>query len=546
MSNTTTNFNLVQPEKTDPAAISVLNGDLGIIDEEMAKPPLTINGILPDPVTRNTTVNEVPLAGNLATDEAQDVFGTFTERTSGGTASIADGSAWLVTVKGNSVKTGVVQEELSYEITSDDVTVTTFDEDTFKSVVTESGTTTLTFTSSWSADPATYGFTLAGTPANGDTIVITYVKGNRGVITSANPTTFNSTGWNLFNYDTGYAKVVQYSAQYGFVIAGTYSLLEFATTVNGTRSTIVPVEGAFNIPSDGYVFVTGGNQTDTAIYMTWSDWTDPDNVPAFATYTVDQISLAAVMVNFPAGLMSVGEVRDEINLNTQRAISRIERLAYTDANLAYAEDSGRPYDTDTDYIYLVRETPVPTVIDVDGSYAVSDHGIEFFLGTPVACVAETLYGQDLKGKLRRDVVTISAQELTASDQAQVRTNIGAASASDVTTLQTSVAGKQDALSVSSKTYTANKGVTCKVRKYGAVVNMVISGTATGTISANETIFTLETAHRPAIAFEMMGTLSNSITAVFAVTTGGVVTCKSAINSSGNTYPRLCASYVGSV
>lgn len=546
MSNTTTNFNLVQPEKTDPAAISVLNGDLDIIDEEMAKPPLTINGILPDPVTRNTTVNEVPLAGNLATDEAQDVFGTFTERTSGGTASIADGSAWLVTVKGNSVKTGVVQEELSYEITSDDVTVTTFDEDTFKSVVTESGTTTLTFTSSWSADPATYGFTLAGTPANGDTIVITYVKGNRGVITSANPTTFNSTGWNLFNYDTGYAKVVQYSAQYGFVIAGTYSLLEFATTVNGTRSTIVPVEGAFNIPSDGYVFVTGGNQTDTAIYMTWSDWTDPDNVPAFATYTVDQISLAAVMVNFPAGLMSVGEVRDEINLNTQRAISRIERLAYTDANLAAAEASGRPYDTDTDYIYLVRETPVTTVIDVDGSYSVSDHGIEFFLGTPVACVAETLYGQDLKGKLRRDVVTISAQELTASDQAQVRTNIGAASASDVTTLQTSVAGKQDALSVSSKTYTANKGVTCKVRKYGAVVNMVIGGTATGTISANETIFTLETAHRPAIAFEMMGTLSNSITAVFTVTTGGVVTCKSAINSSGNTYPRLCASYVGSV
>ena len=145
MSNTTTNFNLVQPEKTDPAAISVLNGDLGIIDEEMAKPPLTINGILPDPVTRNTTVNEVPLAGNLSSDEAQDVFGSFIERTSGGDASIADGSAWLVTVKGNSVKTGNVQEELNYTVNSVYMTVTAFDADTFKSVVTTSGTTTMSY-----------------------------------------------------------------------------------------------------------------------------------------------------------------------------------------------------------------------------------------------------------------------------------------------------------------------------------------------------------------------------------------------------------------
>ena len=270
MSNSTPFFNLVQPEKTDPAAIGTLNGDLDIIDEEMHKPPLSVNGTLPDSTSRNIVINEVPLAGNLSSDEAQDVFGSFIQRTSGGDASIAEGSAWLVSVRGNSVKTGYVPESLVYEVNSDDIIVTSFNEATFKTVVTESGTTTLSYASSWSADPATYGFTLEGTPADGDSIVIVYTKENRGVITSANPTTFNSTGWNLYNYDSGYARVVKYSNQYGYVISGTYSLLEFSPTVNGTRSTITPVDGAFNVPSDGYVFVTGGNQTDTEIYLTWS------------------------------------------------------------------------------------------------------------------------------------------------------------------------------------------------------------------------------------------------------------------------------------
>ena len=46
------------------------------------------------------------------------------------------------------------------------------------------------------------------------------------------------------------------------------------------------------------------------------------------------------------------------------------------------------------------------------------------LRTPVTVLA--LYGQDLKGKLQRDVVTISSQTLTDSQKAQARANIGAA------------------------------------------------------------------------------------------------------------------------
>ena len=53
---------------------------------------------------------------------------------------------------------------------------------------------------------------------------------------------------------------------------------------------------------------------------------------------------------------------------------------------------------------------------------------------------ESFYGQNLEDKLRTDVVTISAQALSAAQQAQVRTNVGAASASDLSALETQVDG----------------------------------------------------------------------------------------------------------
>ena len=428
-------FNLFKPAKTDSQAVAKLNENMDIIDTEMHRPPLSVNGIFPDSTTRDLTLNEVPLAGNLSSDDAQSTFGTYIERSTGGAASVADGSGWLVSIKGKSVKTGYIPESLDMTVTpatrqeGEQAITATLDRDTFVAAVSSSGTITLTYTTAWSADPATYGVTIEGTPVNGDVITIVYVKENRGTITNATPVAFNSTGWNLYNHSNGYAKVVKYSDTYGFCISGAWSLVEFATTPTGSRTTITPVEGYFSIPSDGYVIVTGGNSTTTEIYMTWSDWILPEDHPSFAAYSVDSVSVADVMVDFVAGLCSVGVVKDEINLNTQTAISRIQRLAYTAQNLAAVIASGVDYDTDENYIYAVREEPEVYDIEVDGEYTVNDHGIEFITGTSVPCEVETLYGNDLKGKLRRDVLTISAQQLTSSQQTQVRTNLGLGAAS---------------------------------------------------------------------------------------------------------------------
>ena len=259
---------------------------------------------------------------------------------------------------------------------------------------------------------------------------LSYTKLNRGTISIPSPVKFVSTGWNLYNYSAGYARVPRYSDTYGFIISGSYSAVEFSTSLTGTRTTIVPASGHFMVPADGYVFVTGGNSTNTAIYATWSDWTD-GTPETFAEYTQTEIDISGVMVNFPNGLMRVGGVADEINFNTQKGISRIGRMAYTDENIETIIDSGLPYDTDQNYIYYVKADADSYDIDLNGSYTVDDHGTELFTGISIPVYATIIYGQDLAGKLRRDVLTISAQELTSDQMEQVRKNIGAAGVSDM-------------------------------------------------------------------------------------------------------------------
>lgn len=463
-------FNLFKPSKTDPQMVQKLNENFDIIDTEMHRPPLTVNGISPDASTRDVTITTVSLADNLTSEEAQINTGTFVMRSSGGEASISNGAAMLSDVRGNMVKTGYVPESINMTVTlADPETVSpitaTLDHDTFVEAASTSGTYTFVFSSSWSIDPSTYGITVTGEPIAGDQIQVVYVKINRGLITVATPTSFVSTGWNLYNHAAGYARVVKYSTEYGFMISGTYSALKFSETLSGQQVAISPVNGFFTIPSDGYVFVTGGNNTDTAIWMTWSDWTEEANGGVFQAYSQTSIDLSGVMVNFPNGMMKVENYYDEINLNIGKAYSRINCLAYTAENLEDVIASGVPYDTDTNYIYAVRTEPVVYNINLDGEYTVSDHGTEIFTGTTVALTASALYGNDLKGKLRRDVVTISQQTLTNNQQAQVLTNIGAASKADVQSISE---------------YKTNTEVECGTWDGKKLYRQVVSGKKTNT------------------------------------------------------------------
>lgn len=394
----------------------------------------SVNGIMGD-ADGDVYLDQVPFADNLRSNQSQNVAGTFTLRTAGGEASIENGEAWLTGIRGNRVHNGYVPESLNMTVNmvereqGEDVIDATIDRDVFVGYVTESGTTTLSYTTSWSQSPTLYGVTVTGTPKNGDQIVIVYVKEARGTIVQAFATesdkTFIATGWNLYNDDLGYARVVKYSDVYGFRVEGTYTALQFSATVDGEKSAITVVDGNFTVPSSGYVWVTGGTSTNTEIYMTWSDWTESADHPDFEAYNDTVIDLSTVIAtHFPYGLLRAGDVRDEINLNAGIAISNVQRLDYDDENLEYAESTGRVYEYDTNYIYLERATAETAIIELDGGYTVSDHGIEYFTGTGVPVYCTVLYGNNLKNKLERDVLTISQQTLTSAEQAQVQTNIG--------------------------------------------------------------------------------------------------------------------------
>lgn len=364
-------------------------------------------------------LNEVEFAHQIVTDDAQQSTGEFLFRTTGGDASLSDGPAKLISISGRSVHTGKVNESIQMTITlgprepiipvdPDDPVIipeeitAVLDHDTFVDAMSASGTIVFSYTTAWDVDPSTYGITVSGDPVDGDAITVVYVKAELGVITSSDPTGFISTGWNLYDHDNGYAHVKKYSNTYGFIVGGTYTGLQFSETLAGEKETITITDGHFTIPSDGYVWVTGGDDTTTYILMTWSDWTSGYEGD-WQAYTEREIDFSAVMENFPDGLMSLGNSADEINFGMHQAISRIEKLENTEPNMAAIVASGRRFDYDADYIYAVRDQQISYSFSILGDYNASDHGLEIVIGGTVDVHVETLYGRNLVDYIRHDV-----------------------------------------------------------------------------------------------------------------------------------------------
>lgn len=446
MSLKTAIFNLFKLQKSDPYDIQQFNDNMDIIDEEMSKPPLTVNLQEPDE-DRNIILRVVPLAENLESDEAQANVDSFVIRTTGGDTPIESGDAFMSSIRGNMVREGDEPESITYTISPDDGHLSVeIDRDTFVAYVPDSTTINLSYTTDWNIDPTPYGIEITGTPVSGDAITVVYRKENLGTFATATPTMFVSTGWNLYNDAVKYARVVKYSDDEWYMIGGTYSGLKFSTAPSGAEQiTVTPdSSGFFRLPqgfNDGYILVTGGNETDTMIWAQWSDWGETPNQGTasegqYAPYSQTTIDISSVMTSyFPNGLMRVGNTYDEINLNTGYALQRIMKLQNTQANIDYVESLGVPYVLDTGSIYAVSPEVNAQRISVSGTYTAADHGLEYFLGTTVDLGVTALYGQNLKDKLRMDVLTISEQELSDEQKAQVQSNLGLSVANNLTTTE---------------------------------------------------------------------------------------------------------------
>lgn len=383
----------------------------------------SVNGIAPDE-NGNATITSVPLADNLNSSLNEISNDSFIFRTSGGSVSIKSGDASLTKIMGDMVF--AVEKSAAVQVNGDNITATLEEDDFFSAIASSgaNGTMTFTYSSSWDTNPASYGITVSGTPDNGDTIVVTY---NKGEISQSNPQSFISTGWNLYNHEAGYARVKKYSSNPDeiFGIAGAYTSLQFSTTLDGEKSALAVNNGKFDIISDGYVWVTGGNATTTEIWMTWKDWGAQANGGVFEAYRQAEIDISEIMSDhFPDGLLRAGTYRDEINLTTGKAYSRVEKIAFTAADLEDVKALGVDYVYDGDYIYYGKDTADEYNITATYTYRADDHGTEFFTSTEAPVYSEILYGQNLKNKLERDVVTKSADlvnNLTSDDTTKALT-----------------------------------------------------------------------------------------------------------------------------
>ena len=384
----------------------------------------------------------VGMADNLASKMNQYSTGEFIERTTGGTASLSDGDGHLVLIRGKMVHEDYIAQSITMTVTpierdpSAGEFTAQIDNDLFLAEMQDtSGTMVFTYGSSgWDYDPANYGITTNGLPLPGDVISVAYRKENRGTITQSDPQSFVSTGWNLYDHTKGYARALYYDDNCRFGITGTYTAVQLSHTITGSKSTVTPdANGTFGLPSDFdayYIWVTGGNDTDTAVWMCWSDWTNEQtgkepNGGEWEAYSESEIDLSTVMTTyFPYGLMQVGSYQDEIDLSLGKATNNVARIAYSSSNLDDIIALGVDYDYDNSYIYYGLTTPVVNTIEIDNFYAAYDHGIEYFTGTEVSVYTQTLYGVNLKNRLERDVVTISQQTLSAAEKTQVNANIG--------------------------------------------------------------------------------------------------------------------------
>jgi hypothetical protein len=326
-----------------------------------------------------------------------------------------------------------------------------------------------------------YGITVTGTVQSGDTITVTY----NGDMQVATPTSFQASGFNQFNpanvlsgYTINeYGEIVESTGSYVAYIhavgrlennygnrhgdytiyddntTGTLVRIGYSATIPTTSSTVT-LSGSDGIevvndtsilpanklqwitfPKDGYICVALTDITKLCVHPTWSNYKDQDyaeyvapsviNIPTTG-YDISDPTQTQVSLNCANYFGKVGNVFDEIFLEDNRYVNRIGRYTYSAENLATVEELGVDYIYDSNYIYYVLPTPITYVVDIpnNGQYIANDFGTEEFVGTTVAVLANTLYGNNLVDKLRTDVLTKSVQSLSQDQKEQVWRNLG--------------------------------------------------------------------------------------------------------------------------
>ena len=422
--------------------------------------------------------NTIDTSGTYYFRYARPTSSTATQSWSTSGVWTSDGVGEVILSTYGLTVSGVVDPSISTSVSGSGVTAATVVPSTFGGELSSDGMYEFTYSTtanSWqylSEDVSleTYGIAVTGTPNDGDVVTINFVAGTpdsvvtvvytaaeRGTIYIPQPTGFSATGFNQFDVDTmvienatftsgtiaSGANTVAYCRAKGGVDNGqvAYSegeyilgigwcaaLPEVGSTVVTTGASVAASLASIPFDNDGYVVVEVTDASDLCIHPKWSGAADTDYAEYVAPSTITFPLVDVEDVDLPLktyGMPRVGAVPDTLDLDAGIYVQRIGRLANTPANMSTVVGYGTDYDYDDDYIYYVLPQSVTYEVEISPDYTVNDWGTEEFLGTEIPCTAQMLYSQNLRDKLRTDVLTISTQTpaLTSSELGSVYSNL---------------------------------------------------------------------------------------------------------------------------
>lgn len=340
-----------------------------------------------------------------------------------------------------------------------------------------------------SVDLNDYGITTTGTAISGDEITITYVSGTsnsiisvvytapvQGTIQIAKPTSFVSTGYNQFNKDSTDFYLADASIENGEIVSSTGNYVCFCKAyagspwgyiahsvgeyiIDGGWCATLPQIGSvldqtqeeqdlndaefysITFKNTGYFVVAVSNINDLCIHIRWDgeedevdeEYEEPSiiELPMVGTIGSDETLIPLPLSEY--GMPAIGNAADRLNLETLTYIQKIGVYENTVQNMNTVISMGVSYDFDANYIYYVLQSPIsykiPPIInnkEVSSKYIVNDLGTEEFTDTTVSVNAENIYGENLRNKLKANVLTISEQNpaLNTSQIEQVMKNLG--------------------------------------------------------------------------------------------------------------------------
>lgn len=448
----------------------------------------------------------------------------------------SDGVGQVILASYGLSASGVTDPSISVSVSGSGVSSATVVPSTFATAAESSGVYEFTYAAaenSWQREStnvllADFGIAATGTPNDGDIISVNFVEGTpnsvvtvvytaaeQGTINVATPTGFSATGFNQFDKDTMFienatfasgaiasgANYVAYCRAKGGVDNGyvAYSEGEYilgigwCATLPAIGTSVVTTDAAVSsslasIPfaQDGYVVIEVTNMDDLCVHPKWSGSADTDYAAYVAPSTITFPQEDVEGVDLPLktyGMPRIGAVVDTLDLDAGTYVQRIGRLAYTPANMSTVMGYGTAYDYDDNWIYYVLPQQVTYSVNVAPDYIVNDWGTEEFLGTTVPVSMQTLYSQNLRDKLRTDVLTISTQTpaLTATQKNRVAANLGQAVHLTATLNAASVTVTDDQILETMRVVNATFGTP------SALTSDVAWATANGSVTFTQTL-----------------------------------------------------------